>query len=292
MKVFHSFLTVAGVDPLGGAGVEADILTASGFGMYPMSATTCVTAQNSTGLHAIQRIDPETLRAQLDAIAEEIIPSTIKTGLFVDAGQIRMFADWLRDLRTEGYETPLTIDPVLSFTAGGLDYKDNQRLLRAYVEDLLPLATVVTPNRNEFGILADACGTSENDNYEAKARLLFDKGCKAVIITGSGEEDLVITRSAQIQLPNENRIETPNHHGTGCLFSSAIACGLSQISIPSADLSNEKSPHFLDGIVAAAKQAGKFVREALRQYKDVKFGRGYGPANMFLHPFDSERITI
>lgn len=282
MRSFKTFVTIAGSDPTGGAGLQADLKTAQTYGVYATSVVTCVTAQNSHGLSALTSLTPEMLSSQLNAISDEIGIDAIKTGLFSSADQIAVVADWIK-IQRSGKVIPVTVvDPVLSFTAGGFTSESSTLILDAYVEKLLPVCDIITPNRDELRVLAARCGESSKNPID-QARRLIEKGCRYVVITGSDTgTDLLVTATDTFDFKGV-AIETPNLHGTGCLFSSAIACSMAlKRAETGGHIEDHEEMHELRMLRDCIEKARGFIRESLLRYKDVKFGRGYGPANMFL----------
>jgi hydroxymethylpyrimidine/phosphomethylpyrimidine kinase len=221
-------LTIAGSDSGGGAGIQADLKTFAAHGAYGMSVITALTAQNTREVRAVHEVPPEMVAAQIDAVLEDIGADAIKIGMLSSAGIIRAVADRLR-FHLKDKKVPVVLDPVMIAKSG-------DRLLRAdAVEalkaELLPLATLVTPNLPELEALTGLRVRTEGARRVA-ARGLVAKG-PAVLVKGGhaeGEEvvDLLVEkrRGWEIHRFAHPRLHTPSTHGTGCTLASAIAARL------------------------------------------------------------------
>ncbi|MFM8470626.1 MAG: bifunctional hydroxymethylpyrimidine kinase/phosphomethylpyrimidine kinase [Limisphaerales bacterium] len=228
-------LTIAGSDSGGGAGVQADLKTFAALGVHGTSAITCLTAQNPQGVSAIQAAKPAMVRAQVEAIFAELRPAAVKTGMLFDAAIIREVAAFLRALR--GSKPPIIVDPVMVATSGARLLKP--AALRALRGELLPLATLITPNLDEAEILVGAKLKSVGDLRAAAQAIHAGFGCPALVKGGhlrsareavdvffDGRHELLLTA------PFVRGVST---HGTGCTYSAAIAayCALGH-ELPSA----------------------------------------------------------
>ncbi len=219
-------LTIAGSDSGGGAGIQADLKTFAAHGAYGMSVITALTAQNTREVRAVHEVPPEMVAAQIDAVLEDIGADAIKIGMLSSAGIVRAVADCLR-LHLQGKAVPVVLDPVMIAKSG-------DRLLRAEAiealrNDLLPLATLVTPNLPELEALTGLAVGMEEERLAA-ARNLSARG-PAVLAKGGhaeGEEvvDLLLERDGRVHRFVHPRLHTPSTHGTGCTLSSAIAARL------------------------------------------------------------------
>ncbi|MFY7865344.1 bifunctional hydroxymethylpyrimidine kinase/phosphomethylpyrimidine kinase [Roseateles sp.] len=218
--------SIAGNDSGGGAGLSADARMAAAFGVHLCPVLSTLTAQNSLGVQSLWPVPIEQLRAQLQALASDLRPCAIKTGLLGSAAQIELLCEVVDQLRQVG-PVALFVDPVLSASAGGADF-GHEALLRAYREQLLPRADLVTPNRREAErLLGLAPGTGEP---QAMAAALQALGTASVCITGG--DDVSTTHalaidwlssplaSGYLALP---RLPSFHHHGSGCSFTSAAA---------------------------------------------------------------------
>jgi len=253
-------LTIAGSDSGAGAGIQADLKTLASFGVYGVTVITAITAQNTVGVRAVQDIDADVIRAQLDAVAEDFAIASLKTGMLSSAAIIETVAAGIQRHRLG----PVVVDPVMIAKSG-------DRLLREDAVDalrrrLLPLAEVVTPNIPEAEVLAGRSIRTRADRLAA-ARSIMELGAHAVVIKGGHSEDdpvldLLLDRDG-IHEYRAARIVTTNTHGTGCTFAAAITAGLST----GLDL-----PH-------AVAQARDYLSRALAAAPGL--GHGHGPLNHF-----------
>lgn len=213
-------LTIAGSDSGGGAGIQADLKTFQALGVYGMSAITAITAQNTVGVRAIHEIPPEIVASQIDAVVEDIGVDGLKTGMLASAAIIGAVAD---RVRTHGLERILVVDPVMVAKSGDRLLRGDA--VRALIEELLPLAAIVTPNLPEAEVLVGRSLHGEEDLPRA-AREIRALGPQAVVMKGghlSGDAtDLFFDGRREVRL-EAPRIDTRSTHGTGCTFSAAIA---------------------------------------------------------------------
>ena len=254
-------LTIAGSDCSGGAGIQADLKTMIMNGVYGMSAITALTAQNTTGVRAIQESTPEFLQQQLDSIFEDIYPDAVKIGMVASAELIQVIADRLKYYHAKN----IVVDPVMVATSGSELMKNDA--LQTLITELFPLATLVTPNIPEAEILTGLVIESKEEMITA-AKYIGDNYHCAVLLKGghniSNADDLLYA-DGEILWFEGKRIDNPNTHGTGCTLSSAITSNLAQ------GLSLEES----------IEKAKKYISGALADMLDL--GKGSGPIN---HGFD------
>jgi hydroxymethylpyrimidine kinase/phosphomethylpyrimidine kinase len=216
-------LTIAGSDSGGGAGIQADLKTFQQFGVFGTSVVVALTAQNTRGVRAVEVVPEAMVSAQLTALAEDLPPAALKTGMLAEAALVRRVARTIR----ENEWAPLVVDPVILSTSGTrLLTTEAEDVLR---EDLLPLAVLVTPNLDEAAILT---GRVVHDiaTMERAGVALLRFGAGAALIKGghlSGDTitDVLVT-AAGVQHFTRPRIETRSLHGTGCTLSAAITAGL------------------------------------------------------------------
>jgi hydroxymethylpyrimidine/phosphomethylpyrimidine kinase len=245
-------LTIAGSDSGGGAGVQADLKTFAALGVHGTSAVTCITAQNPTGVLAIQACTPNIVRRQIEAVFAELPPAAVKTGMLFSADIIRVVVNFFRS----GKRPPLIVDPVMIATSGArlLD-KSGIELLR---EKLLPLAALVTPNLSEAQALA-GCRIAEPEDLRLAARLIQKKFDCAVLVKGGHLPDT----SEAIDIFYDGRTElllsAPRRkgialHGAGCTCSAAVAayCALGD-ALPKAV---ERAKTFITRAIAQCRQTG------------------------------------
>jgi len=254
-------LTVAGSDCSGGAGIQADLKTMTMNGVYAMSAITALTAQNTTGVRAIQESTPEFLKQQLDAIFQDIYPDAVKIGMVSSCQLIRVIADRLKYYDAKN----VVVDPVMAATSGSALMKTDA--VRTLVEELIPLASLVTPNVPEAEILSGLTIKTKEDMITA-AKQLGDRYHCAVLLKGghsiNDANDLLYANGELIWFEGK-RIDNPNTHGTGCTLSSAIAANLAK-GFTLAD-SVQRAKNYISGALGAM----------------LDLGKGSGPMN---HAFD------
>uniref|UniRef100_A0A7C5LDQ9 Bifunctional hydroxymethylpyrimidine kinase/phosphomethylpyrimidine kinase n=1 Tax=Caldiarchaeum subterraneum TaxID=311458 RepID=A0A7C5LDQ9_CALS0 len=258
MNMVKRVLTVAGSDSGGGAGIQADLKTFAAHGVHGMSAITCITAQNTEKVTAIQPIPAEIVREQIKVVVEDIGVDAVKTGMLFSSEIIEAVSDELSNLNT-----PIVVDPVAVAKSGAILLREEA--VEALVERLFPLATVVTPNIHEASLLTGVQISSTEDMVSA-AEKLAAKGPKAVVVKGGhlpGVKSVdILLYAGNTYMYESEKIETKNTHGTGCCFASAIASNLAKgYRIPQ-----------------AVRMAQRFVVEAVR--RGLPLGRGHGP----IHP--------
>lgn len=250
-------LVVAGSDSSGGAGIQADLKTVSALGAYGMTAVTALTAQNTAGVFGVVEVDPEFVALQMKVCMDDVGCDAIKTGMLVNGGIIKAVAEKIR----ERLPVHLVVDPVMNATSGK-PLLDPQavKILR---QELLPLATVVTPNLDEAGSLLGRTIKGMDEMKEA-ARAIHAFGVQAVVLKGghlTGSALDVLFDGKECVEFTADRIATKDSHGTGCIFASAIATGLAKGKA-------------VRESVAIAKD---FVTAAIRE--GLPLGGGSGPAN-------------
>lgn len=259
--IMKTALTIAGSDCSGGAGIQADIKTMTMNGVYAMSAITALTAQNTTGVKAIQESTPDFLKQQIDAVFEDIYPDAVKIGMVSSSELICVIADRLRHYDARN----IVVDPVMVATSGSSLLKTDA--VMTMTEKLLPVAALVTPNIPEAEVLS---GTTihTKDDMLAAARKIGESCSCAVLLKGghsiNDANDLLYTDGKLIWFEGK-RIDNPNTHGTGCTLSSAIAANLAK-GFSLAD-SVQRAKDYISGALAAM----------------LNLGAGSGPMN---HAFD------
>lgn len=214
-------LTIAGSDSGGGAGIQADLKTFARFGVFGTSVITAVTAQNTVGVRAWERVSPALVRAQIDAVADDLHPSAIKSGMLGDAEVVLAVRD---GIRAHGL-APYVLDPVMVATSGDLLLEPDT--VAAIVSELIPLATLVTPNLEEAALLA-GYAVRDVDAMERAARHVVERhGASAALVKGGHlEGDTlvdVLFDGTTLHRFTHARIDTRSTHGTGCTLSAAIA---------------------------------------------------------------------
>ena len=215
-------LTIAGSDSSGGAGIQADIKTMTMHGVYAMSAITAMTAQNTTGVRAIQESPPEFLRQQLDAVFEDIRPDAIKIGMVSSSELIRVIAHRLRFYDAGN----VVVDPVMVATAGSSLIR--QEAVQILIRELLPMASLVTPNIPEAQVLSGLTIRDRDDMIAAAKKIGDDCRCAVLLKGGHSLNDAndLLYANGKVRWFDGKRIDNPNTHGTGCTLSSAITANL------------------------------------------------------------------
>ncbi|UCG32931.1 MAG: bifunctional hydroxymethylpyrimidine kinase/phosphomethylpyrimidine kinase [Phycisphaerales bacterium] len=254
-------LTIAGSDPSGGAGLQADLKTFHQHGVYGMSVVTLLTVQNTQTVDAVRVLEPQFVTAQLDAVLRDIPPAAAKTGALGSAAIIEAVAE-----RAASFSFPLVVDPVMISKHGApLIDEDAAEVLRGR---LLPRAYLVTPNQPEAAALA---GFEIDDlaAMERAAQAIAQVGPANVLVKGGrlaeGADD-VLFAEGQLHWFRGERIETTSTHGTGCVFAAAITARLAKG----------------DDLVSAVRGAKDFVTAAIRSAPAL--GHGLGPVNLHAAP--------
>jgi hydroxymethylpyrimidine kinase / phosphomethylpyrimidine kinase / thiamine-phosphate diphosphorylase len=224
MKTVNTALTIAGSDPSGGAGIQADLKTFSALGIFGQSVITAITVQNTLGVKSAFDIPVDTVEQQLCALLEDKKPLAVKTGMLVNEAIVECVARLLK----RGKIKKLVVDPVIRSSSGKTLL--SKRGVQALKETLLPLAQMVTPNIKEAEILADMRIAKPADRLKA-ARAILKTGVKSVLITGGhlkgSPEDFFYDGGSPVKLDAE-RLTSEDLHGTGCVLSAAITAGLAQ----------------------------------------------------------------
>lgn len=248
-------LSIAGSDSGGGAGIQADLLTFAAHGIHGTTAVTAITAQNTVGVRTWQALEPAMVRAQIEAVADDMEISALKTGMLANRSIIEEVA---AVIAARGF-TNLVVDPVM--VAKGGDRLLDASAESAYLERLFPLAALITPNIPEAEALLARRIVSVDDMKDA-ATALLRLGCRAVLVKGGHLEgdptDVLWDGSTLYEFPTP-RINTKNTHGTGCTYSAAITARLA-------------FGHDIETSVRGAKQY--LTTAILESYSP---GRGHGP---------------
>ncbi len=252
-------LSIAGSDSGGGAGIQADLKTFSALGTYGMSVVTAVTAQNTRQVTAVHEIPPDVVAAQIDAVFEDIGVDAVKVGMLANAELIGVVAKGLR--RWAG--PPIVVDPVMVAKSGDSLLADSA--VGVLISELLPLATLVTPNLPEAQRLTGLPVETPQER-EVAARELSKLGPAVLIKGGHGigpeVEDFLLDDDRWLRF-SHRRLETSSTHGTGCTLSAAIAAGLGAGLLLASAV--EEATAYLGGAIAAA----------------YPLGAGHGPVNHF-----------
>jgi len=254
-------LTIAGSDSGGGAGIQADLKTFHQFGVFGTSVITAVTAQNTVGVRAWEPVPVELVTRQLEALADDLPPVAVKSGMLGSAPIVEAVADGIARRRLANY----VLDPVMVATSG--DRLLDRNAERLIVRRLLPLAALVTPNLDEAAVLVGG-SVRTPDDMERAGRALVALGAKAALVKGGhleGEQvvDVLIADGTARRFTRPH-LETTSTHGTGCTLSAAIAAGLAH-----------GRP-----LERAVEDALDFVHRAIAAAPGL--GRGHGPLNHFV----------
>ena len=219
-------LTIAGSDPSGGAGIQADLKTFSALGVYGAAVITALTAQNTRGVSGVFAIPPDFIAAQFRSVISDLNVSAIKTGMLGDAATVETVASLLSEVSS----VPVVVDPVMVATSG--DVLLAPEAIDVVRRVLIPRAALITPNVPEAAKLLDKPLAETETDMQAQAEALMKFGCGAVLLkgghaSGSVAVDIFFDGTMRHVL-RRPRIETANTHGTGCTLSAAIAANLAQ----------------------------------------------------------------
>ncbi|MEM1428578.1 MAG: bifunctional hydroxymethylpyrimidine kinase/phosphomethylpyrimidine kinase [Pseudomonadota bacterium] len=255
-------LSIAGSDPSGGAGIQADLKAFSARGVYGMAAITALTAQNTTGVAGVESVSPDFVASQIAEVLVDVRVDAVKVGMIASAETARCVAGAL-----ERVSAPIVVDPVMVAKGGAPLLPDNA--VNAVREVLLPRATLLTPNLPEAARLLDAPVATDREQIAVQAAALLSLGPRAILVKGGhldgGESpDLLVTEGAAIWL-EAPRIATANTHGTGCTLSSAIAAELAKGQ----------------DVESAARTAKAWLNGAIAAADTLDIGQGHGPVHHF-----------
>ncbi|GAB3454526.1 bifunctional hydroxymethylpyrimidine kinase/phosphomethylpyrimidine kinase [Streptomonospora sediminis] len=262
-----NILSIAGSDPSGGAGVQADLKTFSALGGYGMTVITALTAQSTTGVAGVQEIPAEFVARQLDTLLTDARVDAVKIGMLANAGVVRAVVKAL-----DSYEPPnVVLDPVMVAKSG--DRLLAPDAIEAVRTDLVPRADLITPNLPEAAELLGENERHDLSSMREQAERLLELGAERVLLKGghlSGQSstDLLVAADGMTETFSAERIATYNTHGTGCTLSSAIAALRPQRR----------------NFAEAVRGAKDYLTEALRRADELDAGRGRGPVHHF-HPW-------
>jgi hydroxymethylpyrimidine/phosphomethylpyrimidine kinase len=259
MTGVRTAMTIAGSDSGGGAGIQADLKTFSALGVFGTSAITAITAQNTCGVTAVLELPTDIIAAQIDAVVTDIGADAVKTGMIASSEIIRVVAAKVREHQL----STLVVDPVMVATSG--DRLLREEAVDALRAELLPLATVTTPNLPEAEVLTGRAVTSLEQMREA-ARQIVGLGARSVLVKGghlTGDAVDIFYDGQQFLELLAPRINTTSTHGTGCTLASAIAALLARG----------------EPLDAAIRGAKAYVTAAIEHAYPV--GKGHGPVHHF-----------
>ncbi len=265
-------LTIAGSDSGGGAGIQADLKTFAALGCYGMTAITALTAQNTVGVQGIHAVPPAFLRSQLQSVIEDIGVDAVKIGMLHEPGVVEVVAWAIQHYQLQR----VVLDPVMVATSG--DRLIAEATVRVLVDQLFPLATVITPNLDEASLLLGRPIAAVSD-LSGAAQALLSQGARAVLLKGGhlpGDQVVdVLARPGHVDVVlASSRMASRNTHGTGCTLSSAIAAHLA-LGEP------------LERAVQAARQ---YILGAIQAGAGVQVGHGHGPLNHGYSPLATRVI--
>ncbi len=265
-------LTIAGSDSGGGAGIQADLKTFAALGCYGMTAITALTAQNTVGVQGIHAVPPAFLRSQLQSVIEDIGVDAVKIGMLHEPGVVEVVAWAIQHYQLQR----VVLDPVMVATSGDRLIAD--ATVRVLVDQLFPLATVITPNLDEASLLLGRPIAAVSD-LSGAAQALLSQGARAVLLKGGhlpGDQVVdVLARPGHVDMVlASSRMASRNTHGTGCTLSSAIAAHLA-LGEP------------LEPAVRAARQ---YILGAIQAGAGVQVGHGHGPLNHGYSPLATRVI--
>ncbi|MFB1050297.1 bifunctional hydroxymethylpyrimidine kinase/phosphomethylpyrimidine kinase [Paraliobacillus sp. JSM ZJ581] len=254
-NIVHA-LTIAGTDPTGGAGIQADLKTFQEREVYGMSVLTSAVAQNTQGVQAVHHLPIDFIEKQLDAVFQDIKPHAIKTGMLSTVEMMELIATYVSP-----DSIPYVIDPVMVSTSGDALMEESSR--KVIRDTLVPKATVVTPNIPEAEILVGFTIKNEEDMKKAAKVIVEDLGATSAVVKGGHLDGKAVDvfYDREFHFLAVNRIETKDTHGTGCTFSAVIT----------AELAKGKST------LEAVKLGKQFITDAIRY--PLNIGKGNGPTN-------------
>ncbi len=256
-------LTIAGSDSGGGAGIQADLKTCSALGCYGMSAITALTAQNTQAVREVFPVPAEFVKAQIEAVLDDLGADAVKIGMLNTADIIEAVADALKK-----YAPPhIVLDPVMVAKSGDPLLKSSA--VKALKSSLMPLASLITPNIPEAEVLL-AQKINSSDQMEQAAKDLSKMGASAVLIKGGhGTDELsadcLLCSDGTVHWFKSPRIDSKNTHGTGCTLSSAIASYLAKG----------------EDMISAVSHAKTYISEAILAAREMALGKGHGPVHHF-----------
>lgn len=255
-------MTIAGSDPSGGAGLQADLKTFTALGVYGTSIVTALTAQNTVGVTGVMAVPPDFIGAQFRAVTSDMRIAAAKTGMLGDTATVLSVAELIK---ASGL-APVVVDPVMVATSGDVLLQPDA--IAAVRERLIPLAALITPNLHEAARLLECDVATDEVTVQRQAERLLHFGCGAVLLKGGHSQsteatDYLVTAEGKILRMSLPRIETRNTHGTGCTLAAAVTAGLAR-GLP---------------LESAAQEAKSYLWGALRSGAAMQYGAGCGPVD-------------
>jgi hydroxymethylpyrimidine/phosphomethylpyrimidine kinase len=271
MKQYKRVLTIAGSDPSGGAGIQADLKTISACGCYGMSAITALVNENTVGVYGIHPIPDDFVRGQIISVLDDIGADAVKIGMLHSSELILTVKETLANYSIKN----IVFDPVMVATSGDRLLKDEA--IKTLKYELVPFVRIITPNIPEAEILSGEKIFARKDLYRVAKKLSFRRKVSVLLKAGHlKEKELVdVLYNAEsddiIELPSQ-RVETVNTHGTGCTLSSAVASFLAH----GQNLNN------------AVSNAKEYINQAIIHGADYQIGEGHGPVHHFYRYWGSD----
>lgn len=264
--VYPSVLSIAGFDGSGGAGIQADIKTISALGCFATTVLTALPVQNTTGVKSIHSIPYSVVEEQMHTVLEDIFPDAVKIGMVHSCELVDTIVRVLKSYP----KTNLVFDPVMVATSGHKLIED--KTIRSIIEQLIPLADIITPNMDEAAVLSNMPIETVDDMYIAGEKIKA-LGCNSLLLKGGHLKSnrltsLYFSSDGKIHEYHSEKYDTDNTHGSGCTLSSAIA-------------SYTARGKDLPEAVALGQE---YVQQAIFHGADVKTGKGNGPLNHFFSP--------
>ena len=272
-KKIKNVLTIAGSDPSGGAGIQADLKSFSANGVYGMSVITALTAQNTKGVSSIHSLPKDFILDQLNSIFNDIQVDAVKIGMIANSLISETIANFLHIKNAVN----IVLDPVMVAKGGAKLLEDDA--ISSIKSNLMPISTIVTPNLPEASILSETKEASSQDEMTIQGKALLNYGANSIFIKGGHlkgifSPDLLVLKKDLLWF-NSKKIKTKNTHGTGCTLSSAIAANLSK----GFDISK------------AVKDAKDYVYGAIKYADNLDVGSGNGPTHHF-HSVWQNKLVI
>jgi len=271
MSKIKQVLTIAGSDSGGGAGIQADLKTFQEKFVFGTSVVTAVTAQNTKGIQDVHPVFLNNVQAQLDSTFEDFSISAIKTGMLVNEKYVELIANKLKNYSS----IPLIVDPVM-VAKGGRSLMENTAT-KMLIKELLPLATLVTPNIPEAEAITNIEIKTEDDMIEA-AKIIRKLGGEHVLIKGGHQDDneyvsdLLLLDNGEVRRFQKKRVDTKNTHGTGCTYAASITAEIAK-------------GYSVEQAVAISKE---FIHSAIKN--SLNIGSGHGPTNHFAHRDEGQSV--
>ncbi|MEM6973745.1 MAG: bifunctional hydroxymethylpyrimidine kinase/phosphomethylpyrimidine kinase [Pseudomonadota bacterium] len=262
-----NILSIAGSDPSGGAGIQADLKAISANGGFAMAALTALTAQNTTAVTGVHPVPPDFVRQQIDTVFDDVTVHAVKIGMVASSPIAAAIADALEGQVDKGHRPPVVLDPVMVASSGARLLDDDA--VGTITDRLMPLATVLTPNLRELALMTGQPVAESREAMLAQAEMLRAGGAAAVLakgghLTTAESPDLLLSADGAHWFDGA-RVETKNTHGTGCSLASSLATHLGHArALPDA--------------AAAAKT---FVARAIAASDRLSVGHGHGPIHHF-----------